>query len=283
MIGAKAYSAPCISGSKLSVSSGEPLPDPNVYRQMVGALQYCTLTRPDIAYSVNQLCQHLHSPTTLHWTARKWVLRYLKGTPNHGLKFTKGPLRLEAFCDSDWAGNPDDRRSTTGFGIYFGSCLISWCAKKQTIVSRSSTEAEYRALAMTTVEVYWLRMLFRELKIPLSTVPTIWCDNIGALALASNPVYHARTKHIEVDYHFVREKVINKDISVRYLSTHDQIVDIFTKGLSSFRFMFLLDKLMVLPFPISLRGAVSQNNHSLQSATNHEANQDNHTLADMMN
>jgi hypothetical protein len=272
MIGAKAYSAPCISGSKLSASSGEPLPDPSMYQQVVGALQYCTLTHPDIAYSVNQLCQHLYSPTTLHWTATKQVLRYLKGTSNHGLKFTKGHLRLEAFCDFDWVGDPYNRRFTTGFGICFSSCLISWCAKKQMVVSQSSTEAEYRALAITTAEVYWFRMLFRELKIPLSTAPTIWFDNIGTLALAFNPIYLARTKHIEVDYHFVREKVINKDISVRYLSTHDQIADIFTKGLSSFRFMFLHTKLMVLPSPISLRGAVSQDNHSIQSATNHEAN-----------
>ena len=150
-------------------------------------------------------------------------------------------------------------------------------------VSRSSTKAEYCALAITTTEVYWLHMLFWELKIPLSTAPTIWCDNIGALALASNPIYHARAKHVEVDYHFVLERVINKDISVRYLSTHDQIANIFTKGLSSFRFMFLRDMLMVLPSPISLWGAISQDNHSIQSATNHEANHDNHTLANMVN
>jgi hypothetical protein len=224
----------------------------------VGALQYYTLTRPDIAYSVNQLCQHLHSPTTLHWTAAKQVLCYLKGTPNHGLHFSKDLHCLTAFCDSDWAGNPDDRRSTTSFGVFFGSCLISWCAKKQPVVSRSSTEAEYRALAKLTTELYWLHMLFKELHVSLTTVPKIWCDNLGALALASNPVYHARTKHIEVDYHFIHEKVLNKDISVHYLSTHIQLADIFTKGLSSSCFLFLRDKLMVLGSPISLQGAVSK-------------------------
>jgi hypothetical protein len=109
-------------------------------------------------------------------------------------------------------------------------------------------------------------MLFQELHVPLSTAPTIWCDNLGAIALASNPIYHARTKHIEVDYHFIREKIINHDISVKYISTHDQIAYIFTKRLSYSRFAFLRDKLMVFPYPLRLRGIVSEkiqdSNHS---------------------
>jgi hypothetical protein len=259
MVGAKPYSSPCLAGTKMSISDGDPLSltDATTYRQTVGALQYCTLTRPDIAFSVNQLCQHMHNPSTHHWTAAKRVLRYLKGTIDHGLWYTKGPLILQAFCDSDWAGDPDDRRSTTGFGILLGSSIISWIAKKQPVVARSSTEAEYRAMAVATTDLFWLRMLFKDLGIPLFSTPVLWCDNIGALALASNPVYHARTKHVEVDYHFIREKVINRDISIKYISTHDQPADIFTKGLSSTRFGFLRDKLMVCSVPISLRGAVS--------------------------
>jgi hypothetical protein len=176
----------------------------------------------------------------------------LKGIPNHGLLLSKGQHCLAAFYESDWAGNPDDRRSTTRFGVFFGSCLISWCAKKQLVVSCSSTEAEYRALAMLTAELYLLRMLFKDLHVPLPIVPTIWCDNLGAIALAFNHVYHARTKHIEVDYHFIHEKVLNKDITVHYTPTHDRIADIFTKGFTSPRFLFLHDKLMVFYSPISL-------------------------------
>ena len=141
------------------VADNEHVEDITGYRQLVGALQYCTLTRPEIAYSVNQLCQHLHSPTTFHWKSAKRVLCYLKGSVDHGLYFSKGSLSLHAYCDSDWVGDHRDRRSTTGYGIFLGPCLISWCAKKQGVVSRSSTEAENRALAMVVPELYWLRML----------------------------------------------------------------------------------------------------------------------------
>jgi len=256
MADAKPARTPCSSGSKLSRFDGEVLHDYSAYRSLVGALQYCTLTRPDIAYSVNQLCQHLHHPTSTHWTAAKRVLRFLKDTSHHGITYSKSTLQLNAFCGSDWAGSPDDRRSTSGFAVFLGDNLLSWSAKKQHVVSRSSTEAEYRSLAIVTAELFWLRMLFCELHIPLLTAPVVWCDNISALALATNPVYHARTKHIEVDYHFVREKVLNQDISLAFISTDDQIADVFTKGLSTARFLFLKSKMKVIPSPVSLRGDV---------------------------
>jgi len=154
------------------------LPNPTAYRQIVGALQYCTLTRPDISFS----------PTSAHWSAAKRVIRYLKSSVDHGLHYTRGPLHLTAYYDSDWAGNPDDRHSTTGFAIFLGCNLVSWSAKKQPIVSRSSTKAEYRALAITTAEMFWLRMLLNDICVTLTTALTIWCDNVSALALATNPV-----------------------------------------------------------------------------------------------
>ena len=143
MAGAKPCSTPLSSSTKLSQFHGDPLNDITTYRQIVVSLQYCVLTRPEIVFTVNQLCQFLHSPTTAHWSAVKRVLRYLKGTLHHGLYYGKGSLQLHAFSDSDWAGSVDDRRSTTRYAVFVGPCLVSWCAKKQPVVSKSSTESEY--------------------------------------------------------------------------------------------------------------------------------------------
>ncbi|CAL9005102.1 unnamed protein product [Prunus brigantina] len=251
----KPISTPCISGQKLSLHGGEPLVDPSKYFQVVGALQYLMITRPDLSYAVNQVCQFMHFPTTLHWQAVKRILRYLKATYDHGLRYQPSNLELNAYSDADYAGDPDTRHSTSGFCVYFGSNLISWSSKKHETVPRSSTEAKYRQLAYTTAELSWLHSLFRDLCIFLPT-PTLWCDNVSSIALASNPVFHSRTKHLEVDYHYVREKVIRGELRVNYICSQDQVVDLFTKGLSSSRFKALVFKLPVLQGPISLRRAV---------------------------
>ena len=149
---------------------------------------------------------------------------------------------MNGFCDSNWAGSPDDRKSTTGYAIYVGPCLISWTAKKQPVVARSSTEAEHGSMAFAIAKLYWIRMPFKELSIPIFTTPCLWVDSIGALSLSSNLVFHARIKHIEVDYHFIREKVFNKDIAAHYISSYNQPADIFTKGLSSSRFFIFEDQ-----------------------------------------
>lgn len=251
---AKPYSNPTTSGQKMTLFDGTPLDDPTEYRSVVGALQYLTLTRPDLAFAVNQVCQFMHCPTSVHWMAVKRILRYVKGSIDHGLLFQSGDLTLSAFSDSDYAGSPDDRRSTGGYCIYLGPNLISWSSKKQNTVSRSSTESEYRQLAHTAAEISWLRQLLRDLHICLVRPPLIWCDNISSISLASNPIFHARTKHLEVDYHYVREKVVNKELDVQYITTRDQVADIFTKGLSTSQFETLKYKLMVRSRTLSLRG-----------------------------
>ncbi|CAL9003000.1 unnamed protein product [Prunus brigantina] len=250
---AKPVPTPALSGRRLSISNGDPLPDPTEYRSTVGALQYLTLTRPDIAFAVNQVCQFMHQPTTAHWLAVKRILRYLNGTLTHGLFYSPSTLFLSAFSDADYAGNPNDRRSTGGYCVYLGTNLISWSSKKQRGVSRSSTEAEYRQLAYTAATLSWFRALFQDLHLP-APCPKLWCDNISALSLASNPVFHSRTRHVEVDYHYVRERVVRNELLVAYCSTVDQIADIFTKGLSSARFSLLRSKLPVPHRPVSLRG-----------------------------
>jgi histone deacetylase 1/2 len=219
---------------KLSIADGARLgpEDSTRYRSLVGALQYLTLTRLDITFAVNKVCQFLHAPTTTHLIAVKQILRYIRGTENVGLLIHRTrSMIVSAFSDADWAGCVDDRRSTGGFVVFFGWNLISWTARKQATVSRSSTEAEYKSLANATAEIMWVQKLLAELNVPHDRVARLWCDNVGAKYLSANPIFHARTKHIEIDFHFVRERVAQKLLDIRFIASGDQVADGFTKAL----------------------------------------------------
>jgi histone deacetylase 1/2 len=209
---------PLPATEKLSRFDGNPLgvEDSTRYRSIVGALQYLTLTRPDLGFSVNKVCQFLHAPTSTHWTSVKRILRYVKSTINIGLTIPKSnSLCMSAFSDADWVGSVDDRCSTGGFVVIFGSSLISsWSARKQTLVALSSTEAEYKALANATAEVIWLESLLAKLGVRLKVALRLWCDNLGDTYLSANPVFHARAKHIEFNFHFVRERVVRKQLAI---------------------------------------------------------------------
>jgi histone deacetylase 1/2 len=234
MNGCKATPTPLSSTEQLSLYDGTPLgpEDSTQYRSIVGALQYLTLTRPDLAFSVNKVCQFLHAPTTDHWTAVKRILRYVFDTLKVGITFARSSSTfLSAFSDADWAGSLDDRRSTGGFAIFVGPNLVSWSARKQDTVSRSSTEAEYKALANATAELIWVEALLAELGVKLKEKPCLWCDNLGATYLFVNPVFHARTKHIEIDFHFVRKRVDDNLLDIKFISSKDHVVDGFTKAL----------------------------------------------------
>jgi histone deacetylase 1/2 len=154
----------------------------------------------------------------------------VQGTLTLGLKIGRSKSTIvSAFSDADWAGCPNDRRSTGGFAVFLGSNLISWCAKKQTTVSCSSTEAEYKSLANATAEVTWVQKLLDELGIQHPQAARLWCDNLGATYLSANSVFHARTKHIEIDFYFVRERVAQRLLYIQWIHTEDQLADVFTK------------------------------------------------------
>jgi hypothetical protein len=158
----------------------------------------------------------------------------VRGTADLGLQIIRSDSMLvSGFSDVDWAGCADDRRSTDGFVVFLGSNLVSWSARKQPTVSRSSTEAEYKVIANVAAEIMWIQTLLDELGIPHPSTASVWCDNLGATYLSANPVFHARTKHIEVDYHFIREQLTRKQLNIRFISTKDQLTDGFTKAMSA--------------------------------------------------
>ncbi|XP_020234407.1 uncharacterized protein LOC109814403 [Cajanus cajan] len=254
MLEANAISSPMVSSCKLSKHGSNTLANSTFYRLVVGALQYATITRPELSFAVNKVFQFMAHPLESHWNAVKRILRYLKGTMFYGLHLQPArvhqPLSLYAYCDVDWAVDPDDRRSTSGEAIFLDPNLISWWSRKHPVVARSSTEAEYRSLAQATSEVLWIQTLLHELRVPFST-PTIYCNNQNTVSLAHNPVLHSRTKHMEINLFFVREKVLANPLTIQHILGQDQWADALTKPLSSTIFLFLRDKLKVVELPFA--------------------------------
>ncbi|GKV27558.1 hypothetical protein SLEP1_g36720 [Rubroshorea leprosula] len=231
MLEASTIATPMAVKETTTLRDEEPV-DPQEYRRIVGALQYLTITRVDIAHAVNKVCQFMQQPMIANFRQVKRILRYVKESLHHGLRFySTSTFSLTGFCDVDWAGCPLTRRSTTGYCIFLGANCISWSSKKQPTIARSSAEAEYRALASTTAEIVWITYLFRDIGISLPHPPQLFSDNLSALHMSINPVFHAQTKHIELDYHFVREKVALGTLITRYIPSIDQIADILTKPL----------------------------------------------------
>ncbi|CAH9093489.1 unnamed protein product [Cuscuta epithymum] len=188
----------------------------------------------------------MQQPRKEHWNAALRVVWYLKGSLGQGILLSSSSdFLLTGWCDSDWASCPLTRRSLSGWLVFLGGSPISWKTKKQQTVYRSSNEAEYRSMAAITAELKWLKGLLLTLGVTHTTAMTLYCDSQSAIHIAQNPVFHERTKHIEVDYHYVREALQQGLLTARHVSTHDQLVDIFTKALGKQRFLTLLRKLGV--------------------------------------
>ncbi|RVW30577.1 Retrovirus-related Pol polyprotein from transposon RE2 [Vitis vinifera] len=218
MLHCKPIDTPMDPNVKLIPGQGGPLGDPGRYRRL--------------------------SPCDSHWDAVIRILRYIKSTPSQGVLYeNKGHTQVVGYTDTDWAGSPIDRRSTSGYCVFIGGNLISWKSKKQDVVARSSAEAEYRAMALATCELIWLKHLLRELRFGKDEQMKLICDNQAALHIASNPVFHERTKHIEVDCHFIREKIASGCVTTSFVNSNDQLADIFTKSFRGPRIKYICNKL----------------------------------------
>ncbi|KAK6142001.1 hypothetical protein DH2020_016217 [Rehmannia glutinosa] len=247
MLDCKPATTPFPPGLKLVADCGVPLPNPDRFRRLVGRLLYLNLTRPDITFCVQQLSQFVNHPLTSHWEDATHLLRYLKGCPSLGLFYSAGGgTSLRAYSDADWAGCPDTRRSITGYCIFLGDCLISWKSKKQQTVSKSSAEAEYRALSSTVCELQWISYVAMDLHLDIPTPIPLFCDNQAALHIVANPVFHERTKHIEIDCHITRDQFKAGFIAPQKVPSSLQLGDIFTKALGPGLLRAFLSKLGML-------------------------------------
>lgn len=236
---------PIVPGNRLSKDESRKRVDATNFKQMVGCLMYLLATRPDLAYAICLIARYMERPTEMHFAAAKRILRYLKGSLQYGILYRKGELscELEGWSDSDYAGDVDDRKSTSGYVYRLGSGAISWSSKKQAIVTLSTTEAEFVAASSCACQGIWLRKILHHLCQTQRSCTKIYCDNSSSIKLSKNPILHGRCKHIDVRFHFLRDLTKDGTIELVHCTSEDQIADIFTKPLKLESFCKLRAKL----------------------------------------
>jgi hypothetical protein len=237
MLECKSMNTPMEAKLKLLVDTSSDLIDATLYRQIIGSLMYLTNTRPDICFAVNTLSQFLVEPRRVHLVAAKHVMRYLKGTLDYGLSYDGDhDFTLIGYTDADWAGSVADRKSTSGCCFSMGSTMISWQSRKQSSIALSTAEAEYIDACSASCEAIWLRKLLTGLFDLEMRATAILCDNQSCIKMTENPVFHDRSKHIEIRYHFIRDMVQRGALKLQYISTDEQVADVMTKPLSRVKF-----------------------------------------------
>ncbi|KAJ4820349.1 polyprotein [Rhynchospora pubera] len=263
--GCNPVQTPMNTNEKLTLVDGTGPTDATRFRSLIGGLMYLIHTRPDIAHSVGVVSRFMQNPTKQHMGAAKRILRYVSGTMDYGLWYEAmdSPM-LIGYSDSDWAGNLDDRKSTSGQVFFYGNNAISWSSKKQATVALSTAEAEYSAVTSAACQAVWIRSLLEELNCEQIGATTLYCDNQSAIAIANNPVHHNRTKHIDTRLHFIRDLVEKKVIELQYVNTNQQIADVLTKSLTREKFTWYRNMMNVLDF--ELRGSVESNSKSEENA-----------------
>ncbi|XP_074277096.1 secreted RxLR effector protein 161-like [Silene latifolia] len=244
MSNAKPVYTPIQQHHNLALAKGELLKDVMKYRRIVEKLVYLAITRPDLVYAVYILSQFVHQPQKEHWDGAMRMVRYLKLAPSKGILINSNSnLQLQGFCDSDYASCPLTRRSLSGYFVSLGGAPVSWRGKKQVTVAKSTAEAEYRAMTVVMSELIWLKYFLASLGVFHTQPMDLFCDNQAALHIARNPVFHDRTKRIEIDCHFVRQYLVNKTIRTRFVRNKEQVADVFTKALGGEAFGYLQGKL----------------------------------------
>ncbi|KAI5348631.1 hypothetical protein L3X38_001518 [Prunus dulcis] len=236
----KSVSTPVVATDKLKREDGSDTADESLFRKIVGSLLYLTATRPDIMFSACLLARFMHNPSKMHYGAAKRVLRYIQGTIDYGIEYVTGKSALlVGYCDSDWSGSEEDMKSTSGYAFSFGSGAFSWASVKQHSVALSTAEAEYVSAAEATSQAIWLRFVLEDFGEEQTAATTVFCDNTSAIAMAKNPVFHQRSKHIKRKFHFIRDAIQEEVIELLYCKGEEQIADIFTKVLPKDRFDYL--------------------------------------------
>lgn len=244
MLDCKPVDTPTIQNQKLGGDSDSAPTNKEQYQKLVGKLIYLSHTRPDIAYAVSVVSQYMQNPSEVHMDAVIRILRYLKYAPGRGLMFCKNNhLNVEGYTDADWAGSLSDRKSTSGYFTFVGGNLVTWRSKKQKVVALSSAEAEFRGMSKGLCELLWLKRLLTEIGVEPKMEMKLFCDNKAAIEISHNPVQHDRTKHIEVDRHFIKQNLEEKIIKFPFVRSEDQLADMLTKAVSSKVFHNSLDKL----------------------------------------
>ncbi|GKV47717.1 hypothetical protein SLEP1_g54586 [Rubroshorea leprosula] len=245
----KMSATPMNTNEKLTVDDGTPRANEKYFRSMVGRLMYLTHTRPDIMFSVSLVSRFMHNPSVHHLGTAKRILCYIRATSNFGIWYKLVPnFKLLGFIDSDWASSVDDRKSTSGYIFNLGSGAVSWSSKKQECTALSSSEAEYVAASSAACQAIWMRRIMKDLQQVQEKATKIFCDNKATILMTKNPVFHGRTKHIELRQHFIRGAIADGLIALEYCSTSDQLVDGFTKGLCFSKFMEFRNSLGVAEF-----------------------------------
>lgn len=217
------------------------------FREAVGGLMFAaTVTRPDIMFSVSQVSRFLNNPGPEHWTAVKRIVKYLQGTRGKGIKYSANKLTLKVYSDADIAGDVDTRRSTTGYVSILASGPVTWTSRRQKCVARSTTEAEYVAASDAATEITWLRTFLLEHGVNMEQPRPLFVDNQSALQLMRNNEHHRRTKHIDIKFHYILEKISGGSILVSYVESENQLADMFTKALSKEKFLSNCEALSVV-------------------------------------